>query len=97
MKCPSCKGSGDGGPCHYNTGINQRTGMCGGYWKDSSVCIRCNGSGEVPDEMADWMEIGKQLRQERIARGETLYDAAERLGTTSSELSAIEKGYRCPH
>lgn len=39
-------------------------------------------------------ELGKSLRKLRIDVGETLGDMAERLGITSSYLSAIEKGKR---
>ena len=39
-------------------------------------------------------ELGKMLRKLRIDREETLGDMAERLGCTSSYLSAIEKGKR---
>lgn len=94
IECPSCKGSGDGGPVHYNTGINPHTGMCSGYWKHNSECIRCKGTGIVPAEMAEWIIRGKKLRDERLARNETIYDAAIKAGITSSELSSIERGYR---
>jgi transcriptional regulator with XRE-family HTH domain len=39
-------------------------------------------------------ELGKSLRKLRIDVGETLGDMADRLGITSSYLSAIEKGKR---
>lgn len=39
-------------------------------------------------------ELGKALRKLRIDRSETLGDMAEKLGITSSYLSAIEKGKR---
>lgn len=39
-------------------------------------------------------ELGKCLRKLRIDVGETLGDMADRLGITSSYLSAIEKGKR---
>ena len=39
-------------------------------------------------------ELGKRLRKLRIDMGETLGDMADRLGITSSYLSAIEKGKR---
>ncbi len=39
-------------------------------------------------------ELGKELRKLRIDRAETLGDMAEKLGITSSYLSAIEKGKR---
>ncbi len=39
-------------------------------------------------------ELGKTLRKLRIDKAETLGDMAEKLGITSSYLSAIEKGKR---
>ncbi len=39
-------------------------------------------------------ELGKELRKLRIDRAETLGDMADKLGITSSYLSAIEKGKR---
>jgi HTH-type transcriptional regulator, competence development regulator len=39
-------------------------------------------------------ELGRALRKLRIDRAETLGDMAEKLGITSSYLSAIEKGKR---
>lgn len=92
MICPTCNGSGNGGPVHYNTGINKRTGMCGGYWKQYSDCFRCQSTGVVPDEMAQWIIDGKALRKIRVERGELLHEAAKRMSIESSELSAIEQG-----
>jgi len=95
VKCPACNGSGNGGRVHVNTGMNMATGRCSGYWKEESNCFRCDGSGDVPDSAPDWIAKGKQLRAERIMRGELLHDAAKRMGISTSELSAIEMGKKC--
>lgn len=92
MICPTCNGSGNCGPVHYNTGINKKTGMCSGYWKQESECFRCSSTGVVPDEMAQWIIEGKALRKVRVDSGESLYDAAKRIGVETAELSAIEQG-----
>ena len=55
-------------------------------------CPRCHGSGDVPEEMLEWMKKGKELKQERLDRGVGLRKEAERLGVKSSELSAVEQG-----
>lgn len=55
-------------------------------------CSRCNGTGEVPDEMKDWIEHGWQLRMLRRAADVSLRDGAQMIGVSPSELSAIEWG-----
>lgn len=92
MICPACNGTGDGGAVHVNTGFNERTGRCSGYWKQASECFRCSGKGIVPDEMIEWIRKGKELRKIRKDSGESLHDAAARLGIDICELSAIELG-----
>lgn len=92
--CPDCKGTGKTGPVHVNYGYDQKLGRCRGEWKDNIPCSRCNGSGTVPDEMAEWIYAGRKMRDARVARGESIYECAKRLGTSSAELSAIERGYR---
>lgn len=88
--CPTCKGTGQVGPVHVNLGNGR------GGWKDNVVCYRCGGSGIATTEMLDWMARGKKLREARLARGETLGDAAERLGMIASAISAMEEGKRDP-
>ena len=92
MKCPTCNGSGEGGPVHVNTGFNSRTGRCKGYWIPQSCCPRCLGKGEVPAQMAQWIIDGKLLRKQRIDRNEMLHEAAARRGIDITVLSAMEQG-----
>lgn len=96
MECPDCKGTGEGGPVHVNTGYNRNTGRCDGYWKNKSDCFRCKGKGEVPDEMNEWVRQGKAMRKSRVESGELLSDAADRMGISSAELSAMECGRIAP-
>lgn len=94
MKCPDCCGTGKTGHVHVNFGYDERTGGCRGEWRETMPCLRCKGSGEVSDEMAQWMADGKAMRDARVARGESLMEAARRMGMGSAELSAIEHGRR---
>jgi hypothetical protein len=90
MRCPTCNGTGNGGPVHRHK-ING-----GGCWDRKSICPRCDGFGKVPDEMAEWIIVGNAMRKARIDRGESLGDAAQRIGISSSELSAFECGRKRP-
>lgn len=55
-------------------------------------CGVCDGSGQATPEQAHRYWEGRRMRDERIARGETLGEAAERMGLTPAQLSAIEHG-----
>lgn len=85
MICPGCEGAKQVF-AHVNYGD-------GGEYKWIN-CFRCKGSGEVPDEQAEWIVAGKLLRAKRVGDGRTLKEEAERLGMTASELSAVEHGMR---
>ena len=56
------------------------------------ACDQCDGTGTVPDEMLTWIERGKEIRAERLARKVTLRDEAKRLGVDVMTISAIERG-----
>jgi len=92
MQCTDCKGTGRTGQVHLNKGFNEQIGRCNGEWRESMPCIRCNGKGQVPDEMADWITFGQDFREKRRLSGETIGDAAKRMGITVPKLSAIENG-----
>ncbi len=86
MKCPLCKGTKQiyG---HANTGPDSSKHR----W-EMQPCLTCKGTGEVDDDYHNRVAAGMQMRMERLARGESLYDAAIRMGISSSELSARETG-----
>ncbi len=50
------------------------------------------GRGEIDEEHLRLIESGKKMRDERIAAGMTLSEAAARAGVTVTQLSAIENG-----
>jgi hypothetical protein len=56
------------------------------------TCIRCEGRGNVPDEMAEWIRVGKLLKDTRLSHKKTLREQAIILGLKPSELSAMEYG-----
>lgn len=57
-----------------------------------SDCATCRGGGEIDRETYERIERGHALREARIARLESLRDAAARLGVTPERLSQIEWG-----
>jgi ribosomal protein S27AE len=78
---------------HVNGGVNPKTGGCNTEEK-ALACPTCDGVGTISAEHAQRIVDGKRLRAERVERGETLLDAATRMGLKASELSAIESGRR---
>lgn len=84
--CPRCDGSG------FITAFVNRGPDIGKHSVETLPCSTCSGVGSIDDETARRIADGKSMRDQRVARLETLRDAARRLGMTSSELSAIEQG-----
>lgn len=88
MICPDCKGSKEIVAAHV-TYANGRSG-----WGVPFPCHRCNGTGEVPEEMAEWMREGRAMRDARV-NGKpyrSQRDEAKRRGMTAMQLSAMEMG-----
>jgi len=57
----------------------------------------CDGMGEVPDKMLEWMKIGKAMRHKRIDNKLTLRDTALLLRVNVQVLSEMELGKRQPN
>lgn len=55
-------------------------------------CITCYGAGEVTEEFMQRREEGARIRNERLARGESMKEAANRLGMTLIEYNKYEHG-----
>lgn len=88
MICPSCKGKGTSfGHCNTGPDSSQH------YWGDIK-CLRCKGTGEVPDEMKQWIADGAAARQRRRDNGKTLLETANAMGVSPAELSAMENGHK---
>lgn len=72
--CPDCKG--------------RRTllSICGGvFW-----CFTCHGHGEVTDDYEARYQEARRIRNDRLARGETVRSEAKRLGMSAVEYSKVE-------
>ncbi len=84
--CPRCEGKGHIGPVHINRGNKPHE------WVEKMDCDFCRTSGEITDDHMKAIGLGKQLREKRVGREESLRDAAKRFGMKPSELSAFETG-----
>lgn len=83
MQCPTCHGD------KFIIGIFS---IPYNKWPIEMECIRCNGTGEVPIIMKEWIKEGSKLREERIKKGITLRQRAEFLRLEPSKLCAMEQG-----
>jgi hypothetical protein len=63
-----------------------------GYSVHRIDCLTCQGAGEVTEEHMARVEAGRKLREDRVARGLTLSQEAERLGVSREALSKREWG-----
>lgn len=88
LVCPRCHGKPSPPRVYYAT---KSDGSCvSGV--DASPCALCGGTGHVPPEKATAFARGAQMRRARLAIGESLMEAAKRMGITPAELSAREHG-----
>ena len=85
LTCQRCNGHGMVGPAHINRGDKPHT------W-EMIRCTSCGGSGYWTARQAIAARNGEEIRRRRIERGESLRDAARRLGMSPAELSAVENG-----
>lgn len=83
--CPSCRAAG-----RFAAFVDREDGT--GNYEPSMRCPRCSGSGRVPATQARWSALGAAHRKARVGRGESLMQAAARLGMRPAELSAMEQG-----
>lgn len=89
MKCPECKGE------LVIRIAFPHTDKC------TLPCTRCNSTGEVPEEMTQWIEDGKIIKDKRIAKRITLRDTAKKISQADNntilmknvlKLSSMERG-----
>lgn len=87
MQCPVCKGAKIMTAAHVSYADGSH-----GYGVDFP-CDQCGGVGEVPDEMLEWIRIGREMRQARVG-GEyrNLRGEAKRRGMDVVTLSRMERG-----
>lgn len=86
MKCPDCEGHGKTVATH----VSYANGTHG--YGVAMPCLRCSGSGTVPDVMREWMARGRRLREKRLAARRNLREEAARRGLNVVELSQMEHG-----
>ena len=62
--------------------------------KPTLSCMQCKGTGEVPEEMIQWMENGEILKDKRISKRMTLRKATKQLGGLDliMKFSEMERG-----
>jgi len=87
--CPSCAGVGT-----FAAFVDRDDGT--GCYDPAVPCPRCKTSGRVPIEQLRWAEAGAVYRKARVARGESLMEAAQRLGLSPAAVSAMEQGRSDP-
>lgn len=83
MTCPACHGS-----------RVTRVVACSttGCREHDEVCRTCEGTGEMPADLAAQLQEGERRRQDRIARGLSLREEARRLEISATDLSDMEHG-----
>lgn len=90
--CPDCEGKK-----RLPALVNR--GAAGCSW-EQIPCVTCRGVGEVSADYSTRREEAKSngavLRASRIARGETLLEAARRNGVSVVEYSRLERGVALP-
>lgn len=91
--CPSCQGAKT-----LHAFVDGRDPITGKRWgrQERVPCFACKGSGTISRQQAAWMEIGAAHRAARVARGESIFAAAGRLGITTVALNAMEQGREDP-
>lgn len=87
LVCPGCSGDRQVF-AHVNTQDPETHGF---QWID---CSTCKGAGEITEDMRESIDAGRKARQNRIDRGLTLRQEADRLGVSAVVLSRLERGYR---
>lgn len=85
--CPECLGTGR---------VVVAGGDPTGWYARDHACLLCGGLGMISAEQDRWRTVGMEIRQVRVERSITLHDAAERLGMSVTEVSAMETGRANP-
>lgn len=83
LTCPMCEGRKE-----------SEAVLCGhGHCQIKMVkCSLCEGAGQVTEDHAERYREGRRRRDDRVARGKSLREEANRLGISASALSRIERG-----
>jgi len=81
MKCPNCSYEGQ----KFLVAMNP------GGIKEIN-CMTCKGTNEVSENKAQAINIGRQIRAQRVKDGETIRQRAMKLGVKPTDLNAVEQG-----
>lgn len=63
---------------------------------DAAECSACRGIGEISPRHAMRLEVGRAMRNDRVARGLSLQQEAKRLGIETRKLADLEWGRVSP-
>lgn len=98
MQCPKCKGEKImwGFLPHIKDGKLDIPAI---------ACLQCDGTGEVPEEMNQWIKDGKILKEKRIAKRITLRNMGKELQKIDNidlyiivmKISKMERGVIKPN
>jgi len=61
-------------------------------YKKELPCYQCDATGEVPEEMTQWMADGDILKSKRIDKRMTLRMATIKIDGDAVKLSEMERG-----
>jgi RecJ-like exonuclease len=89
ITCPHCRGRGS-----FDAFVEREDGS-GGY-EEGIQCRTCRGAGVVSDTQKLWIDRGALCRLDRVKRGESLMQAADRLGLSPAIVSGMEQGKSDP-
>ena len=86
VDCPRCGGRG------YNAAfVDYADGS--GEFRSDLPCTYCGGAGKWSAERVEAYRAGETMRRDRVARGLSLWEEANRLGVDPVELSRRERGH----
>lgn len=83
VQCPQCKGE---------RGFDALVNRGGDCTMERVPCSTCGGEGDMDPGYPARLAAGQVLRDDRLARRESLGEAARRMGVTIMELSDREHG-----
>lgn len=84
VQCPACQGA------RQSARIIKP--VEGGCYQNTASCHRCHGTGKITQVRASLLAERQAAYRTRIARRESLRDAAARTGQTPVALSVWERG-----
>ena len=80
IKCWTCNGSGIASRANMNTACMD------------IECRRCNATGQCPEIMREWANLGEKYRNQRRLAKKTTRIRAKEIGCTASDLCKAEDG-----